>query len=159
MILLRDIRYVRLGTRDLDAAARFARDILGLEPAGCDTGARYFRSDNRDHTLVFLKGERALGGHRQVTRRPDGVQFMHYECELTIVVGRTAKKVKRDDAYKLIQRHALEGDDLHGRIAADPEITKHIPVEELASLFDIDHHLRHIDDLFARALEDADGAA
>ena len=57
MILLRDIRYVRLGTRDLDAAARFARDILGLEPAGCDTGARYFRSDSRDHTLVLLKGD------------------------------------------------------------------------------------------------------
>ena len=57
MILLRDIRYVRLGTRDLDAAARFARDILGLEPAGCDTGVRYFRSDSRDHTLVFLKGD------------------------------------------------------------------------------------------------------
>lgn len=57
MIRLRDIRYVRLGTRDLDAAARFARDILGLEPAGCDTGARYFRSDSRDHTLVFLKGD------------------------------------------------------------------------------------------------------
>jgi 2,3-dihydroxy-p-cumate/2,3-dihydroxybenzoate 3,4-dioxygenase len=57
MILLRDIRYVRLGTRDLDAAARFARDILGLEPVGCDTGARYFRSDSRDHTLVFLKGD------------------------------------------------------------------------------------------------------
>lgn len=57
MIQLRDIRYVRLGTRDLDAAARFARDILGLEPAGCDTGARYFRSDSRDHTLVYLKGD------------------------------------------------------------------------------------------------------
>jgi 2,3-dihydroxy-p-cumate/2,3-dihydroxybenzoate 3,4-dioxygenase len=57
MIFLRDIRYVRLGTRDLDAAARFARDILGLEPAGCDTGARYFRSDSRDHTLVLLKGD------------------------------------------------------------------------------------------------------
>jgi 2,3-dihydroxy-p-cumate/2,3-dihydroxybenzoate 3,4-dioxygenase len=57
MIFLRDIRYVRLGTSDLDAAARFARDILGLEPAGCDTGARYFRSDSRDHTLVFLKGD------------------------------------------------------------------------------------------------------
>jgi 2,3-dihydroxy-p-cumate/2,3-dihydroxybenzoate 3,4-dioxygenase len=57
MIFLRDIRYVRLGTRDLDSAARFARDILGLEPAGCDTGARYFRSDSRDHTLVLLKAD------------------------------------------------------------------------------------------------------
>ena len=32
MILLRGIRYVRLGTRDLDASAGFARDILGLGP-------------------------------------------------------------------------------------------------------------------------------
>jgi len=32
MIFLRDLRYVRLGTRDLDASARFARDILGLAP-------------------------------------------------------------------------------------------------------------------------------
>ena len=61
MILLRDIRYVRLGTRDLDASARFARDVLGLEPAGCDTHARYFRSDARDHTLVYVKG--APGEH------------------------------------------------------------------------------------------------
>lgn len=57
MIHLRDIRYVRLGTRDLDACARFARDILGLEPAGADSNARYFRSDSRDHTLVYFKGD------------------------------------------------------------------------------------------------------
>lgn len=57
MIQLRDIRYVRLGTRDLDAAANFARHVLGLEPAGCDTNARYFRSDSRDHTLVYVKGD------------------------------------------------------------------------------------------------------
>lgn len=57
MIFLRDIRYVRLGTRDLDAAAIFARDVLGLEPAGQDANARYFRSDSRDHTLVYLKGD------------------------------------------------------------------------------------------------------
>jgi 2,3-dihydroxy-p-cumate/2,3-dihydroxybenzoate 3,4-dioxygenase len=57
MIQLRDIRYVRLGTRDLDGAANFARQVLGLEPAGCDTNARYFRSDARDHTLVYVKGD------------------------------------------------------------------------------------------------------
>ena len=63
-----------------------------------------------EEPLVFLKGERALGGHRQVTRRPDGVQFMHYECELTIVVGRTAKKVKRDDAYDFIAGYTVAND-------------------------------------------------
>lgn len=63
-----------------------------------------------EEPLVFLKGERALNGHRQTTRRPAGVQFMHYECELTIVVGRTAKKVKRDDAYDFIAGYTVAND-------------------------------------------------
>jgi 2,3-dihydroxy-p-cumate/2,3-dihydroxybenzoate 3,4-dioxygenase len=57
MIDLKDIRYVRLGTRDLDAAARYATSILGLEPAGRERGSAYFRSDARDHTLVFVDGD------------------------------------------------------------------------------------------------------
>lgn len=63
-----------------------------------------------EEPLVFLKGERALNGHRQTTRRPAGVQFMHYECELTIVVGRTAKKVRRDDAYDFIAGYTVAND-------------------------------------------------
>jgi 2,3-dihydroxy-p-cumate/2,3-dihydroxybenzoate 3,4-dioxygenase len=57
MIKLTDIRYVRLGTRELDEASRYATRILGLEPAGQDGDCRYFRSDGRDHTLVFFKGD------------------------------------------------------------------------------------------------------
>jgi 5-oxopent-3-ene-1,2,5-tricarboxylate decarboxylase/2-hydroxyhepta-2,4-diene-1,7-dioate isomerase len=63
-----------------------------------------------EEPLVFLKGERALNGHRQTTRRPAGVQFMHYECELTIVVGRTARKVRRDDAYDFIAGYTVAND-------------------------------------------------
>ena len=57
MIHLRDLRYVRLGARNLDDCERFATAMLGLEPAGRDADARYFRSDSRDHTLVYLAGE------------------------------------------------------------------------------------------------------
>ena len=57
MIDLLDIRYVRLGTRDLDAADRFARQVVGLELAREETGARYYRSDDRDHTLVYFEGD------------------------------------------------------------------------------------------------------
>jgi len=60
--------------------------------------------------LVFLKGENALTGHRQSTRRPDGVKFMHYECELTIVVGRTARRVKRADTYDFIGGYTVAND-------------------------------------------------
>jgi len=59
MINLHDIRYVRLGTRDLEGAARYAVSILGLEDAGLSNGCRYFRSDTRDHTLVYCDGDPA----------------------------------------------------------------------------------------------------
>ena len=60
--------------------------------------------------LVFLKGENALTGHRQATRRPSGVQFMHYECELTVVIGKAAKNVKRADAYNFIAGYTVAND-------------------------------------------------
>ena len=60
--------------------------------------------------LAFLKGERSLTGHRQTTRRPAGVQFMHYECELAVVIGRTAKKVRRDDAYDFVAGYTVAND-------------------------------------------------
>jgi hypothetical protein len=66
--------------------------------------------------------------------------------------------MRRDDAYRLVQRHALEGDDLLGRLRADPEITRVVPPAELAGLFDTRHALRHIEILFSRALEDGDGS-
>jgi 5-oxopent-3-ene-1,2,5-tricarboxylate decarboxylase/2-hydroxyhepta-2,4-diene-1,7-dioate isomerase len=60
--------------------------------------------------LAFLKGERALNGHRQFTRRPPDVKFMHYECELTVVIGRKARHVKRDDAYDFIAGYTVAND-------------------------------------------------
>jgi 5-oxopent-3-ene-1,2,5-tricarboxylate decarboxylase / 2-hydroxyhepta-2,4-diene-1,7-dioate isomerase len=63
-----------------------------------------------EEPLVFLKGENALTGHRQCTRRPEGVQFMHYECELTVVIGKAAKHVKRGDAYDFIAGYTVAND-------------------------------------------------
>ena len=63
-----------------------------------------------DEPLVFMKGESALTGHRQFTKRPDGVEFMHYECELAVVVGRSAKKVKRADAYDFVGGYTVAND-------------------------------------------------
>ncbi len=63
-----------------------------------------------DEPLVFLKGQSALIGHRQHTLRPAGVQFMHYECELTVVIGKTAKKVRRSDAYDFVAGYTVAND-------------------------------------------------
>ena len=63
-----------------------------------------------EEPLAFVKGEGALLGHRQTTRRPKDVQFMHYECELAVVVGRTARKVKRGDAFDFIAGYTVAND-------------------------------------------------
>ena len=59
MIDLTDIRYVRLGTKDRAAVDRYARQIVGLELARDEGGAHYYRSDARDHTLVYFDGDPA----------------------------------------------------------------------------------------------------
>ena len=48
----------------------------------------------QDEPLAFLKGPNTLIGHRGQTRRPAGVTFLHYECELAVVIGRRARRVK-----------------------------------------------------------------
>lgn len=57
MIQLRDVSYVRLGTRDLEGATRYATDVLGLEVSARTAGAVYFRSDQREHTLCYLDAD------------------------------------------------------------------------------------------------------
>src|ERR1700733_3067194 len=57
MISLKDIRYVRLGTSNLEDAVRYATKVLGLELVRRDGGSAYMRSDSRDHTLVYTKGD------------------------------------------------------------------------------------------------------
>ena len=66
MIRLYDIRYLRIGTTDLDSAIEFATRIVGLQLVGREGKAAYFRSDKvgvrgdtRDHTLVYFEGDPA----------------------------------------------------------------------------------------------------
>jgi 5-oxopent-3-ene-1,2,5-tricarboxylate decarboxylase / 2-hydroxyhepta-2,4-diene-1,7-dioate isomerase len=60
--------------------------------------------------LVFLKGPATLIGHRAKTPRPEGVQMMHYECELAVVIGREARNVKRADAYRYVTGYTVAND-------------------------------------------------
>lgn len=63
-----------------------------------------------DEPLTFLKGPGALLGHRGFTRRPNGVAFMHYECELAVVIGATASQVRRVDAMKHVAGYTVCND-------------------------------------------------
>ncbi len=64
----------------------------------------------KDEPLAFLKGPNALVGHRGRTRRPADATFMHYECELAVVIGRHAKRIKRADALAHVAGYTIAND-------------------------------------------------
>jgi 5-oxopent-3-ene-1,2,5-tricarboxylate decarboxylase / 2-hydroxyhepta-2,4-diene-1,7-dioate isomerase len=64
----------------------------------------------RTKPLAFLKGPGTLVGHRGQTRRPAGVAFMHYECELAIVIGRSARRVSRAEAMHHVAGYTVAND-------------------------------------------------
>lgn len=64
----------------------------------------------KDEPLAFLKGPGALIGHRGQTRRPTGVSFMHYECELAVIIGRTARGVAARDAMAHVAGYTVCND-------------------------------------------------
>jgi len=63
-----------------------------------------------EQPLVFLKAPGTLVGHRGMTKRPDGVSYMHYECELAVVIGRTARGVKRAQALDYVEGYTVAND-------------------------------------------------
>lgn len=60
--------------------------------------------------LVFLKGRNALVGHRGHTRRPADAAFMHYECELAVVIGRHGRDVPKEHAYDHVAGYTVAND-------------------------------------------------
>lgn len=64
------------------------------------------------------------------------------------------KGLNRQDAYKLVQRNAMqtwaEGKDFLTLLQADKDVTAVISPAELAKLFDYSYYLRFVDDIFQR---------
>jgi len=60
--------------------------------------------------LIFLKGPNTFVGHLGETPRPAGVKFMHYECELAVIIGRAGKNISRDDAMNHVAGYTVAND-------------------------------------------------
>jgi len=71
-----------------------------------------------------------------------------------VLLALTQGGVSREEAYRLVQRSAMrvwrgEGDFL-AFLEADPEVTAVLPPEKLEPLFDLGHHMKHVDTIFGR---------
>jgi adenylosuccinate lyase len=71
--------------------------------------------------------------------------------------------VVREQAYEWVQSAAMAamqaraaagaptaGDDFRALLKANPDVTRVLPPAEIDRCFDLDHQLRHVDDLFKR---------
>lgn len=67
-------------------------------------------SAQKEEPLVFFKTASSIVGHRGHTVRPHGVQFMHYECELAVVIGRTARRISRVEALAQVAGYTVCND-------------------------------------------------
>jgi len=75
-----------------------------------------------------------------------------------VLLALTQKGMSREDAYQAVQRNAMkvweEGDDFQVALAADSDVAARFSATELAELFDLTYHTKHVDTIFERVFGD-----
>jgi adenylosuccinate lyase len=76
-----------------------------------------------------------------------------------LLIDLAAAGMSREDAYRLVQGHAMNAwtNDLNFRalIESDPEINQRMSLENIAAAFDVRRQLTNIDEVFARVLAES----
>ena len=71
-----------------------------------------------------------------------------------LLLDLAAAGMLREDAYRLVQTHAMQAweheSDFHAAIQADPAITRLLSPEKLTEAFSLPRQLRHVDAIFQR---------
>lgn len=71
-----------------------------------------------------------------------------------ILLALTQKGVSREDAYRLVQKHAMDvwktGGSYLDRMKSDDEVGQYLTNAELEQLFDTKQHHQHVDTIFTR---------
>jgi adenylosuccinate lyase len=71
-----------------------------------------------------------------------------------VLLALTQKGLAREDAYRIVQRNAMQaweaGGDFLALLKADPEVSRALGAAELEALFDLGYHTRHVEEIFAR---------
>ena len=71
-----------------------------------------------------------------------------------VLLALTQAGMSREDAYQAVQRCAmpvwLQGADFLTNLRGDAAVTAHLSDDELAALFDLAYHTKHVDTIFAR---------
>jgi len=63
-----------------------------------------------EEPALFFKPPNTWVGHRAPVVYPTGVQYMHYEVELAVVIGRRCRKVHGLDAFAMVRGYTIAND-------------------------------------------------
>ena len=63
-----------------------------------------------EEPLIFLKAPNTITGDNSVSVRPDNLEYMHYEAELVVVIGKTARNVGRAEALDYVKGYTVCND-------------------------------------------------
>ena len=71
-----------------------------------------------------------------------------------VLLALTQKGASREDAYKMVQRNAMQiwadGGSYLDKLKADEDVATFLSSVELEALFDLDQHFQHVDTIFER---------
>jgi adenylosuccinate lyase len=71
-----------------------------------------------------------------------------------LLLALTAKGMRREDAYRVVQSHAMEAwkseGDFRGRVLEDPEVRQALSEAEVDEVFRLERYLTHVDAVFDR---------
>jgi len=71
-----------------------------------------------------------------------------------VLLALTQAGMSREDAYRAVQRNAMkvwaEGGQLLDNLLADADVTRHISRDDLAPMFNMAYHTKHVDTIFRR---------
>ena len=74
-----------------------------------------------------------------------------------VMLKLTQKGVKREDAYKVVQKNAMKtwdkNEDFYNNLKKDKLIQKNLSAKELKQLFDVNYHKRYINHILGRVLK------
>ena len=104
-------------------------------------------------TLWLVEGMRVYP--QRMLRNLEQTRGLIFSGQLLLDLA--AAGMLRDEAYRLVQRHAMqawESDaDFRAAVTNDKQVLSYLSIEEVQSAFSLDRHLAHVDQIFTRVFE------
>ena len=112
-----------------------------------------------DHMLRrFIDIVRGMAVHTERMRANlDSTRGLVFSGQLLLEL--TSRGMRREDAYRVVQRHAMEAwkadGDFRKRVSEDAEIRAVLKDPEIAGVFRLERYLTHVDEIFKRVFRTA----